>query len=252
MDIKGVYFDLYGTLMIYGDMVRAWEDWFSAIHECLAKHGFDNSKNFLSQKLNGFFEKSSPEGDCELTIYERMMQNLTYGLGLNLNKEEINETCLAGLHAWHEYVSLDPDAIPVLKTLKQSKKIALISNFDYPPHVRSLLSDLGLTGYFESIVISGEIGIKKPDPRIFSFALKDTGLKPEEVAYVGDSQEDVQGARAANIYPILIQRNKEDQKIINDYNTETLYVEENPENKLFRNVKRILKLTELFEIFQEF
>jgi HAD superfamily hydrolase (TIGR01549 family) len=248
MDVKGVFFDLYGTLMIYGDMERAWEDWFSSIHQCLVKHGFDNSKDFLSQKLNGFFENASPEGDSELSIYERMMKNLTNDLGLNLDKEAINETCLSGLYAWHIYVSLDPDVIPVLKTLKKSKKLALISNFDHPPHVHSLLSNLGLTRYFESIVISGEVGIKKPNPKIFSYALKDTGLGPEEVCYVGDSPEDVRGARAADIYPILIQRNKEDQKIISDYNAEALYAEKNSDNELFRDVIKISKLTDLIKL----
>jgi putative hydrolase of the HAD superfamily len=248
MEVKGVFFDLYGTLMIYGDMVRAWEDWFSAIHRCLVKYGYDNSKDFLSHKLNGFFEKASPEGDNELTIYERMMQNLTIHIGLNLNKEAIKETCLSGLYAWHIYVSLDPDAIPVLKKLKKSKKLALISNFDHPPHVNSLLANLGISQYFESIVISGEVGIKKPNPKIFSYALKDTGLNPEEVLYVGDSQEDVQGARTANICPILIQRSKQDQKVISDYYNESLYGEENTENELFRDVKKISNLTELIEL----
>jgi len=248
MGFKGVFFDLYGTLIIYGDMVRAWEDWMSAIHECLIKYGFDDSKDFLSNKMNGFFERPLLKRDIELTIYENRIQNLTSELGLTLNKEEINETCLSGLHAWHEYVCLDPDAIPVLKILKKTRKIALISNFDYPPHVYSLLSDLGLKHCFESIVISGEIGIKKPDPRIFLHALNDTGLKPEEVVFVGDSPEDVQGAHAAAVYPILIQRKKNGGKVISDYNTEFLYVEENRENKLFRDVTKISRLTNLIEL----
>jgi HAD superfamily hydrolase (TIGR01549 family) len=247
MDVKGVFFDLYGTLVIYGDMVRAWEDWFSAIHECLVKYGFDNSKDFLSHKFEGFFEKPPPKGDGELTIYERLMQNLTTEIGLNLKKEEINDTCISGLYAWHEYIFLDPDTIPVLKTIKKSKKIALVTNFDYPPHVHALLSDLGLKQYFDSIVISGEIGIKKPNPKIFSYALKDTGLKPEEILFVGDSPEDVKGARAATICPILIQRNKNSLKILYDYNTESLYSEENKENELFKDVKKISKLTDLFK-----
>ena len=176
------------------------------------------------------------------------MQNITIDLGLNLKKEAINETCLAGLYAWHEHVSLDPDTIPVLKTLKQINKIALISNFDHPPHIYSLLSDLGLTGYFESVVISGEVRIKKPNPKIFSFALKDTGLRAEQVCYVGDSREDMLGARAANISPILIQRNKENQRVFNDYSAESFYAEENRENELFRDVKKISNLSELLEL----
>jgi len=48
--------------------------------------------------------------------------------------------------------------------------------------------------------------VKKPDPRIFHIALERTGLEPNEVVYVGDTDEDMLGAHAACIQPILIAR----------------------------------------------
>ena len=48
--------------------------------------------------------------------------------------------------------------------------------------------------------------MKKPDPRIFHIALEKTGLEPNEVVYVGDTSEDMLGAHAAGIQPILIAR----------------------------------------------
>jgi FMN phosphatase YigB (HAD superfamily) len=55
-------------------------------------------------------------------------------------------------------------------------------------------------------VISDEAGCVKPDPRIFTIALERLGLEPGEMAYVGDSPEDVQGALAVGSSPILICR----------------------------------------------
>jgi FMN phosphatase YigB (HAD superfamily) len=64
----------------------------------------------------------------------------------------------------------------------------------------------GLIDFFKSVVISGEVLRWKPDPEIFHIALRETGLGPNEVFYVGDTPEDVAGARAAGITPVLIQR----------------------------------------------
>jgi len=55
-------------------------------------------------------------------------------------------------------------------------------------------------------VISGDVGVTKPDPRIFEPALKEAGMQACEVVYVGDTAEDVIGARGAGLIPILIRR----------------------------------------------
>jgi len=69
-----------------------------------------------------------------------------------------------------------------------------------------MINRYGLREFFDSVVISGEVGVKKPDPRIFSFALDKAGLNPAEVAYVGDTQEDMQAACSTGLIPILILR----------------------------------------------
>ena len=57
------------------------------------------------------------------------------------------------------------------------------------------LDTLGITELFKCIVLSEELGIAKPDARIFLWALEQTGLAPEESLYVGDSfDHDVVGA----------------------------------------------------------
>ena len=55
------------------------------------------------------------------------------------------------------------------------------------------------------VIDSGEVGVLKPDPRIFTIALDAMGLHPEQAWYIGDMPGiDVVGARAASIHPFVI------------------------------------------------
>ena len=84
--------------------------------------------------------------------------------------------------------------------------LGLISNFDHPPQVRDLISRYGLDKYLATIVISGEVGINKPEPSIFHLALKETECQPQDAIFVGDSEEDIVGANAAGMMSVLIDR----------------------------------------------
>ncbi|MFX0070542.1 MAG: HAD family hydrolase [Candidatus Hermodarchaeota archaeon] len=247
MKVKGIFFDLYGTLIVYGDMEQAWSDWLSTFYASLSKFGLEISIKDFSKICHGFFSKEAPKSQKSgLTVFEKRIQALCQDLELNLRDNEINFVATSCLNSWHEYVYLDPETVPVLESFKKNKKIALISNFDYPPHIHELLTELNLREYFDSVVISGEVGIKKPNPEIFSYALKDTGLNPNEVVYIGDSLEDIQGAAAANIFPILIRRQK--KEISTDYNSRENSISLIDEEPILREAKKISKLRELLEI----
>ena len=245
MTINGIFFDLYGTLLVYGNMDAAWSDWLKALHAQLKLRGFTRSIDSLAKSCDQFYSKSEPTPrQHNLTVFEQRIQNLSYDLELNLTAEDIKVIANKVANAWQKHISLDSEVHCVLSTLHGSKKLALVSNFDHPPHVRSVLSELSLTPYFDSVVISAEVGIKKPDPRIFDSALEQTGLKPEEVIYVGDTEDDTKAARAAGIVPIHIQRDNEGNAFdfrVNEHNLEQT------ESRL--DVRTITKLSELLTSF---
>lgn len=86
---------------------------------------------------------------------------------------------------------------------RRGYRLAVISNAD--GRVRSLLESARLAPFFEWILDSTEVGVEKPDPRIFQAAAARLALPPESCAYVGDIYEiDVVGARRAGLRPILI------------------------------------------------
>jgi len=84
-------------------------------------------------------------------------------------------------------------------------RLGVVSNAD--GRVRQLLEDAGLARHLEFIVDSADVGVEKPDSRIFLAATGQLGLPPASCAYVGDLYEiDILGARAAGLRPILIGR----------------------------------------------
>ena len=99
-----------------------------------------------------------------------------------------------------------PDTIEALDALSnQGLKLGIISN--NTDDLLDYLNSLDLTEYFDSVTYSQEAGARKPDPRIFQVALTRLGLQPSEAAHVGDRYEqDVVGARAARLNPILLDR----------------------------------------------
>lgn len=77
------------------------------------------------------------------------------------------------------------DARPVLDALHARFPMVLVSNFY--GNVEAVLEDFGLRHYFKSIIESAVVGVRKPDPAIFSLGVDALGLKPEEVLVIGDS-----------------------------------------------------------------
>jgi putative hydrolase of the HAD superfamily len=64
---------------------------------------------------------------------------------------------------------------------------------------------IGLSSYVTCIVDSCDVGVEKPDPRIFRIALEASGARPETTIHVGDMyQVDVVGARAAGLRAVLL------------------------------------------------
>lgn len=92
--------------------------------------------------------------------------------------------------------SLMPDAVKLLAALKENGvKLGVVSN-NYVS-IYETLEQLGLTPYFDCIVISEEVGLQKPDPAIIRLACERLGVKPEDAIYVGDHPFDITCAHDA-------------------------------------------------------
>ncbi len=99
-----------------------------------------------------------------------------------------------------------PDAEDALEKLKGRYALGLITN-GASDLQREKIEGSGLGRYFDSITISGDIGVGKPDPQIFEAALDSLGASPETAVMVGNSLErDIAAAQAVGIRAIWLNR----------------------------------------------
>jgi putative hydrolase of the HAD superfamily len=99
-----------------------------------------------------------------------------------------------------------PDVPQSLDSLRAAGvRLVVVSNWDVSLHDR--LAETGIAERVHGAVTSAELGVAKPDPALFAHALTLAGVQPADAVHVGDSLvEDVDGARAAGIEPVLLLR----------------------------------------------
>lgn len=101
-------------------------------------------------------------------------------------------------------VDLYPDTLPALRWWQGRVRLGLISNAE--PSFREALGTLGLLPYFDEVVLSCEVGLRKPDPAIYQLALRNLNLLAEETWFVDDQPENVRGAIGVGIRGYRIHR----------------------------------------------
>lgn len=108
---------------------------------------------------------------------------------------------------WIKHLKLFPEVQEVLAALRGRFRLGIISNGPSDLQ-RYKLKLFNLEREFDPIVISGEIGVAKPDPAIFRHALEFAKVSPSEALYVGDSPTyDIVGAKGVGMQMIWVNRN---------------------------------------------
>src|SRR5690606_10059742 len=106
-----------------------------------------------------------------------------------------------------ESYRLYDDVLCLLSSLKDADiRLGLVTNGASDTQ-RGKLQALGIEPYFTAVVVSGEMGIAKPDPRVFASALAQLGVEPAAACHVGDNlTTDVAGANAAGMVSVWLNR----------------------------------------------
>jgi HAD superfamily hydrolase (TIGR01509 family) len=169
---KVIIFDFFGV--IRSDQYQAW----------LGRHGYTRT---------GDFAEVSHQADIGKLTMEQYYEGL-HRLS-HLPTPEIKSEFKA-------YADLDERLIELIKRLKADYRIGLLSNSN-GPHLRAILDHNGLTPLFDDIIISGEIGLAKPDAAIFRYTLDQTESKPAETIFIDDNQANITAAAAMGIASLL-------------------------------------------------
>lgn len=130
--------------------------------------------------------------------------------GAHEQLESIAGKPLPPLHQhWRERQHLITPNIDLIRELRKSYKTAVLSNADSTLPQR--LRDIGIHDLFDVIVCSAEVGLAKPEPRIYAIAAGQIGLPPEECVFIDDLESNVQAARDAGMQGICFRVDAEDR-----------------------------------------
>jgi putative hydrolase of the HAD superfamily len=135
-------------------------------------------------------------------LRDRCAVAMSDALGMEaLDHATAREAMLGALH-----FSAFPDAPEALRELRaRGLRLVVASNWDCS--LPGVLGDAGLAPLLDGVVTSAIVGATKPGAAVFEAALEVAGCDASEAVHVGDSIEnDVAGARAIGIEPVLIDR----------------------------------------------
>ncbi len=181
------------------------------LHESLLHDGiavpFQEFRQLYFQTRDRLY-KESEETLQEANFLLRVSETLKYfGYTLKETDERVVRAADAFAEAFAGQMTMK-DYIPtVLSQLRHKYKLGLISNFAYPPGLTRTLERFDLAKFFNVIMISGDVGWRKPSSRIFQKALESLGVAASETVFVGDSLlHDIKGAKKVGIRTVLVRK----------------------------------------------
>lgn len=182
-----VFLDIGGVL--YDDTVYA-RSWQRALRE--------SGATFSDEEFDAEYRAARAE---QSGSFRRRLAVRFLGEAVDLDRvKQIAETYWA-----YPPESLLPDVVECLEKLSGNYRLGIIAN--QPSHVRDAMKRDGLDAFFEVWGVSDDVGIEKPDPRLFSHVLYVAGVAPPRAAMVGDRLDyDVRPAHIAGMRTVWMLR----------------------------------------------
>lgn len=136
---------------------------------------------------------------CREHSFEDRLAEALRRLGAPLVLEEPELAALVsrlGQHIVDDAAAVD-GAIEVVPLLAEHYRLGVVSNYPSGPLVSRTLERFGMLQFFSTVVVSGDVGWRKPHPSVFREALSRLAAQPERVLFVGDDlRNDVKGPKS--------------------------------------------------------
>ncbi|TFJ91708.1 HAD family hydrolase [Lentibacillus salicampi] len=199
-------FDLDDTLL---SRDKAVDKMFSIILEKCFKDVNRSMENQMLQRFKHYNKRSYGDGD-KIKVLESFFDEFppNYRLPRNYIQDFWNDK-------FPNCFSVNQNTINIVNTLKMYVKVAIITNGS-TKRQKAKIMNTKINNCFDTIVISEEVGFRKPDERIFEFALNKLNVQPETALFVGDDiEKDIGGYQNANMKGIWFNphTNKNDTEI---------------------------------------
>lgn len=198
--IKAVMFDLDDTLYSRVNAARG------VFHGMFKAHLYPSADgDFIKEAVCYMMKHIKPNS---------MVHEDTFAALLSKYPSEIPYDRAKCLDYYYEHISEfavpDKEAFEIIIKLRNMGiKTAIVTNItpDRLDSQRAKIKALGLEEIMDAIIMSGEIGIHKPDRRIYEYAAEALGVSPSECVFVGDDPtSDIKGAVGADMDAVWIDK----------------------------------------------
>ena len=168
---------------------------------------FDYAGVIIPGPMTQWVKNNLQENDEKWKIYNESARKWDLG---QMSLDEVYKILsdITGIPAnqiWDNFylkADLNKDVVEIIKRLKKNYKVFLFSNF-ISELIRKLLDNHNITDYFDEIIISSEYKMKKPDPKFFELLLRTTGVKKNEILFIDDRKDNIEGAQSFGIKSVL-------------------------------------------------
>lgn len=212
MAIRGILFDLYGTLIDI-ETDESMEEIYRGIAHYLTYQGIYLHRGEVRERYYGIMrrQKDACGEECPEIDVEAIWNAFLKEEGMKAAPAR-RRLALILAHLYRgisrKRLQLYPEVKRVLDELRPAYRLALISDAQ-PCYALPEMKALELDGYFDPVIISAHYGFRKPDKRLTEKALEIMKLKPAEVICVGnDMYRDIYGAGRLGIKTIFIESNQ--------------------------------------------
>jgi len=220
--IRGIVFDLFDTLVDQDPARLAFVEHEGRrlspstvrLHAHLGRSGSDGISlgDFAREQrdVDRGLRAETLDRDLELPTLRRF-EALATQLGLADRDGLAEAWTRIHMDVLREALTIPAHHDAVLSTLAPEHRLGICSNFSHGETARAILAESGLDRHFSSIVVSEEIGLRKPRPEIFARVADALGLAPRELLHVGDDlRADVGGAARAGMRTVWLTRSIRD------------------------------------------
>jgi putative hydrolase of the HAD superfamily len=210
-EFKAVLFDLFDTLVLIGDDHDCYMRALNRLHSTLHRHGFKCSFPVFESAYVKVVKQITAQTAVSLkeppfkTYIEETLAKL--GFKTSTKKDAVAEAIRVFCNEFNRHITLDPQTKDLLQYLQPKYKLGVVSNLTFAEAAWSILNSYRIKKFFDFVVISGDVSLRKPHPKLFKLALDSLGVEASEAIFVGDTLEtDIQGALNVGMLPILIDR----------------------------------------------
>ncbi len=203
---KAIGFDLFNTLMTAhpNTMKEAHENQMRVLHEEkieVEPEPFGKAYMEAAIKFIKAAHKDGRETHNSLWVAEALQ---SFGHSLSPEDPRIARAVEAYFSAFYPNSKLIPGTKELLAELGERYPLGMITNFTDGPAARHIIEVLGLNPFFRHVIVSAEVGYRKPHPHIFEQFVEAMCVPADQILFVGDDLDaDVQGSRDAGMQPVL-------------------------------------------------